>query len=302
VSAVRAEARETPAQTLTYWAYRAVQWLAGALPESVGRRLFVLGGRFAFTVAGERRGNVLANLARVLGRPADDPLVRATAIEAFELYARYWLDAFRLPSMAPDEIDRRMDASGFDHVDRALEEGHGCVVAIGHLGNPDVAASWAARQGYPIATVTERLRPERLFQLFRQQREAYGLRLYPTGDPGLKDVLLAHLRGNGVVALAADRDLNNRGVDVEMFGATRKLPRGPATLALTAGAPLLFFAISTTERGWRVRLGGPLEVERTGDMTVDVPALTRRLAVEFERAIAAQPADWHVLQPGWPDA
>jgi lauroyl/myristoyl acyltransferase len=30
-----------------------------------------------------------------------------------------------------------------------------------------------------------------------------------------------------------------------------------------------------------------------------VTALTRRMAAEFERAIAARPVDWHMFQPAW---
>lgn len=299
MSAVRG-ADESLVETLTYWGYRAVQRLAATLPESIGRALFEFGGRIAFAIAAERRTNVLANLARILGRDPQDALVRATAIEAFELYARYWFDAFRAPVMPTSDVDARIDAAGLERIDAALARGKGCVVALGHLGNPDVAASWAARQGYPIAAVAERLRPERLFDLFRSQRTRYGLTIIGTGDPTLKQALADQLRNNGVVALAADRDLSGRGTPVEMFGATRTLPTGPAMLALANDAPLHFLAISTTDRGWRLRLGPALEVERTDDLRADVRALTQRLAREFERAIAANPADWHVLQPGWP--
>ena len=295
-------ADETLVETLTYWGYRAVQRLSSLLPEPIGRRLFELGGRIAFAVATERRGNVLANLGRILGRDPQDSLVRATAIEAFEIYGRYWFDTFRVPSLPTAEVDARIDAGSLEGIDRALERGKGCVVTLGHLGNPDVAASWAARQGYPITAVAERLRPARLFDLFRSQRTGYGLTILGTGDPTLKQALATHLRNNGVVALAADRDLSGRGTPVEMFGATRTLPTGPAMLALANDAPLHFLAISTTERGWRVRLSPPLEIERSGDLRADVRALTQRLAREFERAIAANPADWHVLQPAWPSA
>lgn len=301
MSAVR-EADESLVETLTYWGYRGVQRLAATLPEPIGRRLFELGGRLAFAVATERRGNVLTNLGRILGRDPQDALVRATAVEAFELYARYWFDAFRVPSVPPAEVDARIDSTGLEGIDRALERGKGCVVALGHLGNPDVAASWAARQGYPIVAVAEHVRPERLFDLFCAQRTGYGLTIIGTGDPSLKAALATQLRNNGVVALAADRDLSGRGTPVEMFGAIRTLPTGPALLALANDAPLHFLGIATTERGWRVRLGPALEVERTGELRSDVRALTQRLAREFERAIAANPADWHVLQPAWPAA
>jgi lauroyl/myristoyl acyltransferase len=45
----------------------------------------------------------------------------------------------------------------------------------------------------------------------------------------------------------------------------------------------------------------PLAIERSGDRRADAAALTRRMGEEFERAIAAAPADWHMFQPAWED-
>jgi lauroyl/myristoyl acyltransferase len=58
--------------------------------------------------------------------------------------------------------------------------------------------------------------------------------------------------------------------------------------------------VYTTEHGWRIRIGEALAFERTtGDTRADVTELTRRMAAEFERGIAARPPDWHLFQPGW---
>ena len=84
------------------------------------------------------------------------------------------------------------------------------------------------------------------------------------------------LKDNWVVALVADRDLSGRGIEVEMFGASRRVPAGPALLSLSTGAPLLVCPTYTTPRGWIVRIGGPIEIERSGIMRADVAALTAR--------------------------
>jgi len=101
------------------------------------------------------------------------------------------------------------------------------------------------------------------------------------------------------VALVADRDLTGRGIEVEMFGATRRVPAGPALLSLSSGAPLVVCPVYTRDDGWEVRIGEPLEIERTGVMREDVAALSRLMAERFERAIAAKPTDWHMFQPAW---
>jgi KDO2-lipid IV(A) lauroyltransferase len=60
--------------------------------------------------------------------------------------------------------------------------------------------------------------------------------------------------------------------------------------------------VYTLVDGWQIRIGAPLEYERTGDTRADVTALSRLMAAAFERAIAAKPADWHMFQPAWTDA
>lgn len=190
---------------------------------------------------------------------------------------------------------------GVEHMDAALEAGRGCVAVIPHMGNWDVAGHWLAAHGRPIAAVAEVLQPPRLFELFLRHREELGMRIVPLAEGTHVGQRLAGLLAeNWVVALVADRDLSGRGVEVEMFGATRRVPAGPALLSITSGAPLLICSSYTTPDGWLVRIGAPLEIERTGDTRADVRALTREMARGFERAIAAKPPDWHMFQPGWP--
>ena len=64
---------------------------------------------------------------------------------------------------------------------------------------------------------------------------------------------------NRMVALVADRDFTGRGVEVEMFGAARRMPAGPALLSLTTGAPLIVTPTYTTPDGWRIEIREPLD-------------------------------------------
>jgi lauroyl/myristoyl acyltransferase len=76
------------------------------------------------------------------------------------------------------------------------------------------------------------------------------------------------------------------------------MPLGPAALSLSTGAPLVAAAVHTTEDGWSCTLSS-VDAPRTGDRRVDVAALTRAIAAEFERIISTEPSDWHMFQPGW---
>ena len=287
--------------TAVYWAFRAAERAAMALPEPLVRRLFAWLGRLAHDTLAGVRATVAGNQARVLGLGATSPLVRAATREAFDLYARYWYDTFRIRALTRSEFDRRTRMEGIDHVAAALAEGKGCVAVLPHMGNWDVGGHWLAVHGYPIAAVAEVLKPPRLAELFVRHREELGMRIVPLAEGTQVGQRLAGLLAdNWVVALVADRDLSGRGVEVEMFGATRRLPAGPALLSITSGAPLLVCPAYTTPDGWLVRIGEPLSVPRTGDTRADVRALSREMARAFERAIAGRPPDWHMFQAAWP--
>ena len=294
---------ETRRETLGYWGYRSAEWLAMSLPERAGRRVFETLGRVAYRRLAGVRATVAANQARVLGAEPTDARVDHATREAFELYARFWFDAFRIRTMPVPEFNERVVMIGAENIDRALEAGKGCVCALPHMGNWDAAGHWFGANGYRIAAVAEELRPPRLYDLFLRHREELGMRIVAlTREGHVGQQLKQLLSENWMVALVADRDLTGRGIEVEMFGATRQVPAGPALLSLSSGAPLVVCPVYTRDDGWEVRIEEPLEIERTGVMREDVAALSRLMAERFERAIAAKPTDWHMFQPAWEEA
>lgn len=291
---------ETIRQRVAYRMYATAERAAMVLPESAGRRLFSAAAAAAFHLAPRTRAVVERNLSRVLGVDPDAPLVRAAAREAFGSYARYWYETFRVRVISDEEFLSRLRVEGVHHLERVLAEGRGAVLALPHLGNWDAAGKWAHLSGWNITAVAELLRPRRLFEMFLRHREALGMGIVPLYDStSVGQELVRRMGENHLIALVADRDLKGRGVEVQMFGAPRRLPAGPALLALSTGTPLLPASVYDIEDGWLVMIHPPLELDRTDDMRHDVTELTRKLAVVFERSIAAVPTQWHMFQPGW---
>lgn len=291
---------ETPAQRAIVAGYEVLVWLAKVLPTTTGRVLFRWAGLLCYHLLPSLRATVAANQARVLGRPADDPLVVASTKEAFRRYGRYWFDAFHVVHWPDERVRAEFRWENFEYVDAAVAAGNGAICVLPHLGNWDVAGLSMAVMGYRVVAVAESLEPPRLFELFEAHRRM--LRMDVIGlvaDAKIGRELVKALRGNRVVALVADRDLSGGGIEVEMFGATRKMPAGPAVLSLTTGAPLLVCEIREEDDGWVTHVHPPIEAPPSGDRKADVRALTQRLADVFEQAISAAPADWHMFQPAW---
>ncbi len=278
---------------LTDWGYAAGWRLVRAAPEFVARNAFSAGSHFAARNGGPEQ--LRKNLARVIGVapeqvPAD--LIRASLAS----YARYWREAFRLPSMDHAELGKRLSVQDIELVWSALEDGRGAVLALPHSGNWDMAGVWLVQNHGTFATVAERLKPESLYRRFLAYRESLGFEVVPLsgGERSPFDVLCDRLRDNGVVCLMADRDLTSNGVQVNFFGEPTRLPAGPAKLAIETGAALLPAHCWFDGDGWGIRVYPELDTS-----SGDIAGITQALADQFARNIARHPADWHMLQPQW---
>lgn len=291
---------ESLSDTFSSLTMRATQWLGMHLPRRIGLPAAQAYFRLLYEKSSRQRDVVAGNLSRVLGYPPDAPLVQAATKECFILYGRYWYETFALRTMSPEEVDCRFSIEGLEHVDRALERGRGTVLTLPHMGNWDAAGHWMCIKGYRMTAVAEELKPRSVFELFLRHRRALGVGIVPLSNAAqVGPKLLRLLAENEILTLVADRDLTGRGVVVDMFGAPRRMPAGPAYLALAADTPLSVCAVFTTPTGWHTKIGPPVMIERTGVMRDDVTALTKVIAAGFERYIAEAPADWHMFQPAW---
>ncbi|GLZ33488.1 lipid A biosynthesis lauroyl acyltransferase [Lentzea sp. NBRC 105346] len=281
--------------SLATFGYAAGWRLVRMLPDRTARALF----RFGADQAAKRNGpgvrQLRANLTRVVPQAGEeelDDLVR----ESLRSYARYWCEAFRLPSMDLKDVYTRCDdlVTGQENLDAALAEGTGAIIALPHSGNWDMAGVWLVGHSGTFTTVAERLKPESLYRKFVEFRETLGFEVLPLngGELPPATILKQRLRDNKVVCLLGDRDLTSSGVPVNFFGEQTLMPAGPAHLSAQTGAALLPVGCWFTEDGWGFRIHPPIK-------TGNVNAATQALADVFAADIAAHPADWHMLQKLW---
>jgi lauroyl/myristoyl acyltransferase len=284
--------------------YAAGWRLVRMLPLPAARALFDRGADRAAKANGPGTQRLRRNLRMVVGPELPeaelDELVRA----GLRSYARYWMEAFRLPSRSREDFRTDFELVDAEEFHRVLGEGKGAVLALPHMANWDAAAAWAVSHDWKLVTVAERLKPEGLFERFVAYREKLGMEVLPLtgGQRPPLDVLAEKATQGYAVALLADRDLSARGIEVRFFGGRTRMPAGPAILALRTGAPLyaahLWFTRTKTMGGIRrIELPGPDE----GSLDVRVRITTQRLAEAFERGIAEHPQDWHMLQKLWLD-
>lgn len=242
------------------------------------------------------------HMRRALGPEASESQIEMAVDEVFASYARYWFETLRLGGLERSRIEESLSVEGFDMYTDALAQGNGCVLALPHLGQWEVAGAWLGIKGYRLTTVAEELEPAELYRWFVDLRERrFGMNVYSASDPDVVTKLVRSLSRGDTVALLSDRDLGRKGPEVMFFGEKTTMPPGPALLAIETGAPLLPAAVY--ELGdWRYEaiVRPPLEVPKEGTKTEKIVALTQELAYELEGLIRRAPAQWHLLQSNWP--
>jgi KDO2-lipid IV(A) lauroyltransferase len=267
--------------------------LAAAAASSLG-----FGASFANA---DRREMFQRHLRRVnpsIGRAA----MRLATQTAFDSYAKYYMESFRLPTLSKRTVERGFSTEGYEHITTALQAGNGVILALPHLGGWEWAGRWMTDQGHKLTVVVEPIDPPELFEWFTELRRDLGMTVVPLG-PGAARAVLKALNANEVVCLLCDRDIERTGVDVEFFGERTTLPAGPATLGLRTGAAILPTGVYFTQRynGHHAIVRPPLPLHRLGGgLRDDVARVTQLLAHELEFLIRRAPEQWHLFQPNWP--
>lgn len=284
------------ARDVTAAAYLAGWRIVRFLPQPVARCVFNVAADLACRW-GRGGGQSVEQLRRNLGRvvgvdTVTDSLVRA----AMRSYARYWMEAFRLPSLASSTtLFAELDSSvqGVSGLDRSIESGRGVILTLPHSGNWDMAGVWLVHHAGTFTTVAERLKPEVLYEAFVEYRESLGFEVLAlTGGQPPFSRLMEVLNQGGVVCLMGERDLKRSGVDVSFFGELTKMPAGPAELARRTGAALHVAHCFFDGDGWGFSISEEITVG-------EVQETVQRIADEFAVHIARHPVDWHMLQPQW---
>lgn len=144
-------------------------------------------------------------MRRVIGGEASDGQLRALSRQAMRSYARYWLEAFRLPVMPAGRLVGGMRDAG--HIETAfgyLAAGRGVVFALPHMGNWDQAGAWIiASAAGSLTAVIERVKPESVYDRFVAFREGLGMEVLPaSGGTQRFGILAQRLRAGKTVGLA----------------------------------------------------------------------------------------------------
>jgi KDO2-lipid IV(A) lauroyltransferase len=290
---------EKPAPLWKQWSLTAAMRLGTLLPRNVSYGLAKVMGDLAYAFRTGARWDVHDNIRHVLGKDASHEDLRRYGREVFRNVARYYADLVRLPKTTPAELlEERVQLTGYDRLTSVLESGRGVIVATAHYGNPEMAVQVAGALGLDVLVLAEPLQPPAFAKQMERIRSQFGTKYIDVGFGAIADCI-RHARKGGVLAIAADRDIQGKGVPVPFFGEPTRVPLGAADLAQRTGAALLPAYCKRTRDGFEVVFEEPIELVNTGHAKDDALTNTRALFERFEAWLRKDPGQWMVLDRIW---
>jgi KDO2-lipid IV(A) lauroyltransferase len=267
-----------------------------ALPRGVVLAVAAAAGNVAHDLAGHKRTLVRENLARPLGLAPDHPRVRRAARRAFRNYAKYLVDVMRLADSTPEQVGGLVDIANIGVLWEAQAPGKGVLLCTVHVGGMDLIAPALAMHDQEMHVVADDTTYGRLYDHLKAVRARHGLTL--VGWRNLRALIRA-LRAGGNLVLFCDGGYRPGDVPVEFLGEATTFPVGPAALSARSGAPMLPVAARRHAHD-RFRAEGLPLIFAKDDSPAELQRATQVLADELGRVIAADPGQWYMFRPIWP--
>ena len=290
---------------LRYYLFKLLRAVDRAVPRRTAYRIGYFVADLLYFFSRRSKPNCLANILHVLrfqGEDAASPSVREKAKrivrENFRNFASYLVDFFRFSRLEAADLSSLVDVEGLENVDRVLARGKGGIAVSAHLGNWELGGIVFSLLGYPVNLVVLSYHNTKLNRLFINQRAIGGVKVIPVGEAAIKS--LRALKKNEIVGILGDRDVTERGVTAELFGAPAQIPRGPAALAARSGAGIFFVHLTriSPER-YRIVFRPPVAVEENLSTEEKESRIRVALLREMEEAIMKNLSQWYMYYRVW---
>jgi lauroyl/myristoyl acyltransferase len=284
-------------ERLAYWGYRAAEKVLSTLPRGVVVPGAVAVSNGAYDLSGAKGAVIRANMAQAMGLPASDQRVARAARRAFQNFGRYLVEVMRLPVLDPAEARKQVTFVGWEDLAAARgSEGKGVLICAVHVGALDMLAPAMMIEGEKLSVVGDDTTYGRLYDHLAEVRGALGVDVI--GWRNLRR-LYKVLQDGGNLVLLCDGPYRPGDVPVEFLGAATTLPAGPALLSARTGAAILPVGARRTADDGLEAWGYPV-IRATSTKPAEVYRATQALADALGQVIAADPGQWYMFRPVWP--
>ena len=282
-----------------YLAVLVFSWVCRILPRNWAMGLGSAIGKFLYRILKKRRQIALNNLQIAFGDDLKETRRQEICKGSFINFSKTIIEFMRFPKFNAENIWDEVTVHGREHLSASLETGKGVIVFLPHFGNWELLSLvYGALIPNRAKAIAFPLKNVRLNELIWRYRQLLSLELIPRKN-AIRATLRA-LKNNDAVGFFADQNAGDQGIFIDFFGKPASTARGPVSLALKTGAPLLFsLDIRQPDNRHHVHISPPIHLEPSDDFERDVELYTTHLMEQLEEYIQKYPDQWLWLHNRW---
>lgn len=227
-----------------------------------------------------------------------DAWIRGVIHEMYGHLAMNVVECLGMVEGDPEELLKTVQFIGMEHVDTLLEQGQGCLVMTGHLGNWELALSAYSARIHSAHVISKTLRQSALNDYLMKSRERVRIQVLPAHN-SLRDCIRA-LRKNGIIGFVIDQNMiDKEGIFVEFFGRPACTTPGLAILSSRTKTPVVPLNMYRDADGTHYAEFLP-PIEPPPDIKQETVTLyTQRYTAVLEELIRKRPAQWIWIHRRW---
>jgi KDO2-lipid IV(A) lauroyltransferase len=241
------------------------------------------------------RRRITRNLGAAFGEAYSPATKKGLAKGIQEHFAKNLVDCFQQVHH-PESVRRMVRIEGIENLQLALSKGRGVIALGAHIGNFVLAGARLGVDGYPFSTLFH-IPPEEKIKTIIQRYLPHFHQKIIAARPrriAVKQVLDA-LKKNEIVFILGD-NLKKGKIQSLLFGQRVLCPRGPVSLALRSGAPLVpLYLVRNYQGGLHLIIEPEISLTRNGNLLNDIAHNTQEIVRYLENLIRRYPDQWSWL-------
>ena len=271
-------------------------WVFRVLPHRTAQKLAAsIGGAF-HDIVGIRK-KVARQQLRDAFPDKSEKWINQVPRKVYQNMAMVAAELARVPKLKGKALNKWVDMTGEENLDRVLAKGKGCLIVSAHFGCWEYHGAYAANQGYPVTYVTALQSNSKIEKVIDDLRGSVGIEILKRKNAA-RGIIKA-LRRNRLLAIMLDQDAGESGVFVPFFGKPASTSKGVAIFAIKMSASVLVITGHRTTDGISKCHLRPVDYTFTGDKEKDIKGLTAEITRMIEADIRQTPEQWLWLHRRW---
>lgn len=201
-------------------------------------------------------------------------------------------------SLSEEEIDKRVQIIGLEHVKTFQQTNKPFLLFTGHFANWDLALR-AIHKIYPkFGVVYRQANNAYINNKINKSRKMSAVHLIAKGTKGVKD-LIKSIKSGDSIAMLVDQKMND-GIEVPFFSQPAMTPHAIAKFALQFNYPIIPCQIIRTSGSYfKVIVYPPLQFKTTGVNDIDCYNIMLQINLILEDWIRQYPGQWFWFHNRW---